>query len=262
METSQSTLPLIEFQDVTLMRGDTKALRGFTLTIHEGEHVAILGPNGSGKSSFIKAITRECYPIHGSALRILGRERWNIFELRFLLGIVSNDWMLACSRDYTGRETVLSGFFSSVGVWPHHLVTSEMQEKASELLDLLEVTHLADRNVSEMSSGEARRMLIGRALVHNPRALVFDEPSNSLDPHATNELRATMRKLAEMGKSIILVTHTLPDIIPEIERVVMVKDGRVFLDGPKDELLTSRHLSSLFRLPVEVIRRGDYFHIV
>lgn len=257
-----STHPLIEFHDVTLMRGETRALGGFTLTIEEGEHVAILGPNGSGKSSFIKAITRECYPVHGSHLRIMGRERWNIFELRYLLGIVSNDWMLACSRDYTGIETVLSGFFSSVGVWPHHLVTADMRAKARELLALLDVEHLADRNVSEMSSGEARRMLIGRALVHNPPALVFDEPSNSLDPHATHELRATMRKLAEMGKSIILVTHTLPDIIPEIERVVMVKHGRVFLDGPKEELLTSPRLSALFGLPVEVIQRGSYFHIV
>ncbi len=192
-------MPLIEFDDVTLMRGETKALHGFTLTIQEGEHVAILGPNGSGKSSFIKAITRECYPVHGSKLRIMGRERWNIFDLRFLLGIVSNDWMLACSRDYTGRETVLSGFFSSVGVWPHHLVTPEMEEQADRVLQLLEVAHLAQRNVSEMSSGEARRMLIGRALVHNPKALVFDEPSNSLDPHATHELRATMSKLGGHG---------------------------------------------------------------
>ena len=255
-------MPLIEFQNVTLMRGATKALHEFTLCIEEGEHVAILGPNGSGKSSLIKAITRECYPVHGSTLRILGRDRWNIFELRALLGIVSNDWMLACSRDYTGLETVLSGFFSSVGVWPHHLVTPEMESKASELLEILEVAHLANRNVSEMSSGEARRMLIGRALVHNPTTLVFDEPSNSLDPHAAQELRSTMRRLAAMGKSIILVTHSLPDIIPEIDRIVMMRDGQVFLDGPKVQLLTSANLTALFRLPVEIIRRADYFHIV
>lgn len=244
------------------MRGTTKALHHFSLAIEEGEHVAVLGPNGCGKSSLLKAITRECYPLQGSELRILGRERWNIFDLRYQLGIVSNDWMLACSRDYTGRETVLSGFFSSVGVWPHHLVTAEMESKADEVLDLLEVPHLGQRNVSEMSSGEARRVLIGRALVHDPRALIFDEPSNSLDLHAASELRAIMRMLAAMGKSIILVTHTLADIIPEIERIVMMKSGRVHLDGAKEKILTSANLSELFGLPVEVLRRGDCFDIL
>ncbi|MDQ6679105.1 MAG: ATP-binding cassette domain-containing protein [Acidobacteriota bacterium] len=254
------TQPLLEFENVTLMRGETQALRDFSLSIRQGEHVAILGPNGSGKSSFIKAITRECYPLQGSRVTLLGRDRWNIFELRAHLGIVSNDWMLACSRDYTGRETVLSGFFSSVGVWPYHLVTPEMQEQAGRVMEFLEITHLQDRNVSEMSSGEARRFLIARALAHNPHTLVFDEPSNSLDLHATQALRETMSRLARSGKSILLVTHTLPDIIPEIERVVMISKGRVFFDGTKGSALTSERLTALFRSPVELLSRDGVFH--
>ena len=208
------------------MRRETAALRNFSLNIAQGEHVAILGPNGSGKSSFIKAITRECYPLQGSVVRILGRERWNIFELRSQLGIVTNDLMLACSRDYTGRETVLSGFFSSVGLWPYHLVTPEMEEEADKLIQFLEVKHLALRNVSEMSSGEARRFLIARALVHDPHTLIFDEPTNSLDLHAARMLHDAMRQIAQSGKSIVLVTHNLPDVIPEIERVVTIQEGQ------------------------------------
>ncbi len=242
------------------MRGETPALRNFSLRIEQGEHVAILGPNGSGKSSFIKAITRECYPLQGSTLKILGRERWNIFELRSHLGIVTNDWMLACSRDYTGRETVLSGFFSSVGLWPYHLVTPEMDAEADKIIRFLEVGHLAARNVSEMSSGEARRFLIGRALVHNPQTLIFDEPTNSLDLHAMRKLHAAMRQIAQAGKSVVLVTHTLQDIIPEIDRVVMIQDGKVFFDGPKAEALTDDRLSTLFQSPVEVQARNGVFH--
>ncbi len=242
------------------MRGETAALRSFSLKIAQGEHVAILGPNGSGKSSFIKAITRECYPLQGSVVRILGRERWNIFELRSQLGIVTNDLMLACSRDYTGRETVLSGFFSSVGLWPYHLVTPEMEVRADELIRLLEVEHLALRNVSEMSSGEARRFLIARALVHDPHTLIFDEPTNSLDLHAARMLHEAMRQIAQSGKSIVLVTHNLPDIIPEIERVVTIQDGNVSFDGPKGEALTSERLSRLFRGPVEVHAKNGVFH--
>jgi len=148
--------PLIDFQNVTVHRGGKVALDGVTLSIAEGEHVAILGPNGSGKSTLIKAITRECYPRYtgnGAGLRILGKDRWNVFELRVMLGIVRNALMQSCSRDFSGREVVLSGFFSSIGIWPNHEVTPAMRDKADEVLERLEVSHLADRNVDEMSSG-------------------------------------------------------------------------------------------------------------
>ena len=256
--------PLIDFRNVTLYRGDKVALDGITLSIDAGEHIAILGPNGSGKSSLIKAITRECYPRYsgdGSGLRILGRDVWNIFELRVLLGIVSNDLMQSCSRDFSGREVVLSGFFSSIGIWPNHEVTPAMQQKADEVLDLLEVAHLADRNVDEMSSGEARRILIGRALVHDPKALVLDEPTSSLDLHAMHELRKILRKLAQSGTSIIVVTHHLPDIIPEVSRVIMIRKGKVLRDAPKREALTSSSLTELFETPVELIERDGLYQI-
>lgn len=253
--------PLLEFQNVTIHRGDKVALDGITLSIEAGEHVAILGPNGSGKSSLIKAITRECYPRSTGNLRILGRERWNVFELRVMLGIVSNDLMQSCSRDFSGREVVLSGFFSSIGIWPNHEVTPAMERKADEVLELLEVSHLADRNVDEMSSGEARRILIGRALVHDPKALVLDEPTASLDLHSMHELRQILRKLARSGTSIIVVTHHLPDIIPEIDRVILIKKGRVLRDGAKRETLTSESLTELFETPVELIERTGLYQI-
>jgi iron complex transport system ATP-binding protein len=256
--------PLIEFSNVTVHRGDKIALDGITLSIDAGEHVAILGPNGSGKSSLIKAITRECYPRYtgnGSGLRILGKDLWNVFELRVLLGIVSNDLMQSCARDFSGREVVLSGFFSSIGIWPNHEVTPAMERKADEVLELLEVSHLGERNVDEMSSGEARRILIGRALVHDPKALVLDEPTASLDLHAMHELRVILRKLARSGTSIIVVTHHLPDIIPEIGRVILIKKGRVLRDGKKSEALTSESLSELFETPVELVERGGLYQI-
>ena len=257
------TPALLDFRHISVMRGQKSVLDNITLSIQAGEHVAILGPNGSGKSTLIKVITRECYPLAhpDSSLTILGRDSWNVFELRPLLGVVSNDLMSTCTRDITGLEAVLSGFFSSIGIQPYHHVTPAMREKAQEVLDLLEVPHLADRFMDEISSGEARRILIGRALVHDPLALLLDEPSNSLDLHATLELRRFVRKLAQSGTGILLVTHHLPDIIPEISRVILLQKGRIFADGDKQQLLTAERLTQLFGLPVELARRDGYYHL-
>ena len=247
--------PLIELQNISVMRGSKVVLRNVTLRIGAGEHVAILGPNGCGKSTLIKTITRECYPLvrEGSHMAIFGKDRWNIFDLRPLLGVVSNDWMALCTRDITGREAVESGFFGSVGVQPYHRITPEVERQTGEILKLLEIPHLAERPVIEMSSGEARRVLLARALVHSPRALILDEPSNSLDVRAQYELRDIMGKLARAGIGIILVTHHLPDIITEIERVILMQDGGIVADGRKSDVLTRAALADLFGVPVELV---------
>jgi iron complex transport system ATP-binding protein len=197
----------------------------------------------------------------GSRVTILGEDSWNVFELRSLLGIVSNDLMAWLTTGAAGRDVVLSGFFSSNDVYPNHLVTAEQIEKAEAVLDELHVAHLADRPVSEMSSGEARRVLIARALVHKPQALLFDEPSNSLDLFARRALRETMRQLARSGIGIVLATHDLSDVIPEIERVVLMSNGRIVADGHKAEILEPKRLSEAFGLAVEVARRNGYFYL-
>jgi iron complex transport system ATP-binding protein len=255
--------PLLEFRNVTVFRESQKALDRVTLQIQEGEHIAILGPNGSGKSTLISTLTRDCYPYLGDmdwTLRILGRDRWHIFELKSMMGIVTNDLMLACRRDYTVREIVLSGFFSSIGIWPNHTVEPYMIEKANEVIELLEITHLADRLMCETSSGEGRRAVIGRALVNDPKAVILDEPSTSLDLRAMRELRDIMSKVARTGKSLILVTHHVDEIIPEMERVIFMNHGRIVKDGPKAEVLTAANLSELFGVPVDLAERDGYYN--
>lgn len=255
--------PLFDFRNLRVMRGQKIALDDFSLRVGTNEHLAILGPNGCGKSTLIKTITRECYPVARpeSAASILGEESWDVFTLRKQLGIVSNDLMLSCTGDACGRNVVLSGFYSSTAIYPNHEVAAGQRELAEAALAQLSILHLADRSVCEMSSGEARRVLIARALVHRPRALLFDEPCNSLDLAAQQSLRGTMSTLASSGTAIILVTHELADIVPEIQRVVLMSQGRVVADGPKEEILQVDRLKELFGVSVEMVRRNGHYHL-
>ena len=255
--------PLLDFHNLRVMRGQKVALDDFSLRIGADEHVAILGPNGCGKSTLIKTITRECYPVmkEGSWMKLLGHETWDVFKLREHMGIVSNDLMLSVTGEASGRDIVLSGFFSSTAIWPNHTVDPEKIKQADAALAALKISHLADRPVEAMSSGEARRVLIARALVHRPRALLFDEPCNSLDLSARQSVRHTMRELANAGTAIILVTHELADIVPEIQRVVLMNGGRVVADGPKEEILQVKRLKDLFGVEVQMARCDGHYHL-
>ncbi|MBF0503841.1 MAG: ATP-binding cassette domain-containing protein [Candidatus Omnitrophica bacterium] len=255
--------PLLEFNNIIVLKeGHKKVLDSISLKIYEGENIAILGPNGAGKSSLIKLITREYYPLtqtKESIFKIWGQDRWDVFDLRSLLGIVSNDLQYTCARNITGMETVLSGFFSSVGLFKEN-ITSEMKRKALEVIEFLEIEHLRDRMMIEMSSGEAKRFLIGRALVHDPKALILDEPGNSLDLHALYKFSNILRKISRTSISIILVTHNISDIIPEIKRVILMKDGRFYDEGPKASILTDHNISKLFGASVEIKEQDGYYY--
>jgi iron complex transport system ATP-binding protein len=255
--------PLLEFRNVNVWLGTRQVLHALSVTVDAGEHIAILGPNGAGKSSFIKTVLRELYPdanAAGTLFRIRGEEVWDVFALRSTIGVVSNDLQFTFTREITGREVLLSGFFSSIGLF-NQTITPAMEHKVDEILAFLEIEHLGDRTMTEMSSGESRRLLIGRALVSGPKTLILDEPTNSLDLHALHMFRATIRKVAQSGTGIILVTHNVHDIIPEISRVILMKDGRFVKDGKKEEILTDREIGRLFGVTVNVRNEGGYYYL-
>jgi iron complex transport system ATP-binding protein len=260
----------LELEHVNVARGDTTVLHDINLRIQAGEHIAILGPNGCGKSTLIKTMTCECYPLAlpGTRVSIFGRERWDLTELKRRLGVVSADLPGKPTLKTTGLDAVLTGFFSSSTLWPNLTVTPQMRARAEEVLKLVGATYLAEKLVGEMSAGEQRRIMIGRALVGSGAAapgrtsqmLLLDEPSNALDLAAQQGLRSMLRTLARTGTGILLITHHIADILPEITRVVLMRDGRIIADGPKEDLLTPTALSDLFGVPLQVTQRDGFFH--
>ena len=263
----EASTEFLELRRVNVARGERVVLHDINLSIRTGEHVAILGPNGCGKSTLILAITCQLYPIvqPGMHVRIFGRERWDLTELRRHFGVVSTGPMgseLPGERTAVtpGLDAVIAGFFSASTLWPNLHVTEEMRARAWEALERMEATRLATQLVGTMSAGEKRRILIARALVHRPRQLLLDEPSNALDLAAQRELREALRGLAHEGTGLVMVTHHLGDILPEIERIILMRDGRLVADGPREELLTEARLSELFHTPVRIGRDAEWLH--
>ncbi len=255
--------PLLDLQHVTVLRDGRPVLDDLSLTIAAGECVAILGPNGAGKSTLLKLLTRECYPVPNDATvcRIMGQERWNVFALRAYLGIVSNDLAASFESGTPACDVVLGGFFGSLTIEPSiHDVTERMRHTADEALAQLGASDLALRDVRTLSSGEARRVTIARALVHRPRALVFDEPCTSLDLVAQRDVRAAMRALARSGVGVVLVTHDIAEIVPEIDRVVLLARGRIVADGPKIDVLERDALSAFFGVAVDLWENDGIYH--
>jgi iron complex transport system ATP-binding protein len=257
----------LSMRNVDVARGQKVVLHDVDLRIGTGEHIAILGPNGCGKSTLIKAMTCECYPIvrPGMEMKVYGRDRWDVQELRKHLGVVAAELPGERTAVTRGLDAVVSGFFSSSTLWPNLAVTESMRASAMDALTLLGAVHLRDRWVGEMSAGEKRRVMIARALVHRPEMLLLDEPSNALDLAAQRELREILRDVAagsgaRRGTGVVMVTHHLADILPEMDRVVMMRDGRIVGDGPKTELLQARRLEELFGVEIELTERNGYWH--
>lgn len=254
---------LIEIRNATIWRGSTCVFEHLSLDIEQHERVAVLGPNGSGKTTLLKTINRELYPVSrpGSSMRILGKERWNVWELRKHIGVVSNDLHQRYTPTTTAIEVVVSGFYSSIGV--HGVladrITRDQIDAARSTLTELGIDELRKTPLNRMSSGQQRRCLLARALVHDPVTLILDEPTSGLDFAASFDYLDRIRRLARDGRNIVIVTHHLNEIPPEVDRVILLQQGRIAADGSKALVLTDERLSAVYETPIRVAEVDGYF---
>jgi len=244
----------LEIHDATVWRGETAALRDFSLTLRRGESVAILGPNGAGKSTLLKLLTGEVRPEarEETRCRLFGEELWSLEELRHRIGVVMPEDVARFDPDEVAGDVVLSALRGAYGRTREMRFRAAERARAAEAMERLGVAALARRDFGALSSGERRRLLIARALVHRPEVLVLDEPSTALDFAAAAGLAAVMRGLVAGGQTLVLVTHHPGEIPPEIGRVVLLENGRIRADGPKREVLDGALLGELFGLPLRV----------
>lgn len=261
--------PVLELDDATVIKHDKRVLDRLSLTIRAGEHTAIVGPNGAGKSILVSLLTHAERPlarIDGTPpVRVFGQDNWDIFDLRSHLGIVSatlHQHFVSGNTEgrITGHAAVVSTFLNSYGVLRYGEVTEEMRQRAAQALETVGAAHLAQRTLDQMSTGEARRVMLARVLAASPRALVLDEPTTGLDLVARHGFMERVRRIARSGTTLILITHHIEEIVPEIGRVILLRQGRVAADGPKHEVLTAGHLSDLFDAPVAIEETGGYLY--
>lgn len=243
-----------EIQQARVWRGERLALRDFSLTLRHGESVAILGPNGAGKSTFLKLLTGEVRPESdpASVCKLFGEEHWSLEEIRHRIGVVMPEEVARFHPQELARDAVLSSLRGAYGRTREMRFAQAEKEKARVAMEQLRVAELADREFGSLSSGERRRILIARALVHQPEVLVLDEPSTALDFAASLQLTSTLRGLIGQGRDLVLVTHHPGEIPPEIRRVILLHSGQVFADGPKQEILNAARLSELYQADLQV----------
>ena len=253
--------PAIELEGATLVREGAEVLSELSLRIGAKERVALLGPNGSGKSSLVGLISGDFHAVHRepAPVRLFGQELWNLFALRERIGIVSDRYQARHSRGDSVEEVLLSAFFGSIGLPLRAEISSEMRSRARETADFLGISSLMERPSSSLSSGEMRRLLVGRALVHEPEMLFLDEPYTSLDIAAKHSFSSLVRALAARGHGLVIVTHDISEIPPEVDRVVLLQAGRVFAEGPKEAMLDEVLLSELYGLDLRVLRDEGLF---
>ncbi|MDE1169458.1 MAG: ATP-binding cassette domain-containing protein [Pseudomonas sp.] len=252
---------MIELNNVTAYQQQTRVFDRVSLKIDYQERVAILGPNGAGKSTLLKLINRELYPVErpDSSLTLFGQQTVNLWDLRSKIGFVSQDMQ----EDYTpytsALDVVLSGFFGAMGAHAHLQPTAEQIARARDLLGQLGMDVDEQRMFQRLSTGQKRRLLLARALAHSPQALILDEPTSGLDMGASLGLLTLMRDFCHEQRAMIITTHHIDEIIPEIDRVVLINHGRVVADGPKAQVLTSAQLSELYGTQLQVSEQDGWY---
>jgi iron complex transport system ATP-binding protein len=255
----------VEMENVSFVRSNVRILDDISLRISVGESVAVIGPNGSGKTSLMNILKGNARPyfddIRRTTCRLFGQERWNIFDLRNKMGVVSGDLQSRFRDGVSVGAVILSGFFRTTDIYKDHEITDDMVSAAEDAAARVGISDKMTRDIEKLSLGEMRRAIIARALVPKPEMLLLDEPMTGLDIVAKGHLRRMLDSIIEKGTGIVMITHDLEDIPRNVHRVIMMKGGKIYADGAKDVMLTSERISSLFSSAIRVAEENGTYRM-
>jgi len=249
-------MELLQLHNVSLWRNSTIILKNINLTVNTGDQWAVLGPNGSGKSFLMNIIATLVFPSDGQVViagETLGEV--NVWDVRKHIGIVSDYLQTHYPQETMVAEVVASGFFSSMGLYQE--LSPAMEQKALTILQSLELAHYAQTPFGKLSYGEQKRVLIGRALVYDPDILILDEPCNGLDIKTREEFLQQLTMLIKTGKHIIYVTHHVDEIMPWINRVLLLNNGQCMYAGTKNILLNEGVISKVMGCSVGIFKHNS-----
>ena len=257
------TQELLRLHDAKVKMDGRVILDVDDFVINQGERIVVLGPNGSGKSTLVKLLTKEIEPVWRETPPVLfmGQPDPSEETLIETVGLVSTDVQERMMVHRTVFDIVLGGFFGSVGVPFHTGASDEQVEQARKAIREIGIPSLSERDMLTLSTGQARRALIARALINGPALLIFDEPTSGLDPEGAWNMRQSLSALAKAGHTILVITHNVSDIMPEFDRVVMLQDAHIVADGPKEEVLTTQKLRHLFGVPITLVETDGRYHL-
>lgn len=261
---AEGVLAVLEVRDLRLDRGGERVLDGVSFGLASGSLTALVGPNGAGKSTLLRLISREIHPVvrPGSHLRLFGQERIVLSELQQRLGLVSPALEQRFHPALPVSDVVASGWFGTVGLGRHHRPGAGQADRVAAVLADHGLEDLAGRRCGQLSDGQRRRVLLARALVRRPEVLVLDEPLNGLDLRARHQLLAQLRRCALEGTTLLLVTHQIEAVIPELSRVLLLRDGQLVGDGPAADLLQAEALSALFDTPLRLVEQDGWRQVL
>lgn len=231
MDSAAGCAPLIRIEHADVYQQRTKVLHQISWQMRRDEHWAILGPNGAGKTTFLQLISGELQPAVGGRIqRFELTDRDTVWDLKRRIGQVSPDLQANYRETITGAQLVVSGFFSSRGLVDRP--TRRQRSRAQALFEIFGLANLRRRNIQRLSYGELRKLLTLRALVHNPRVLILDEPFDGLDAAAKADFAEALERVAANGTGLITVTHHLDDLPRCMTHALLLKAGRVVRQGP------------------------------
>ena len=250
-----------KFKNLNVKIDQKKILSNINLNLNIGENTLILGPNGSGKTTLLKLINRSIYPLaeKDSSFKLFNKENINIWDLRKEIGFLFKDMEDRVNKGVKLSDLIFSGFTGTFNSRYNKFLPKNNIDKFERLIIELDLINIINNEFNLLSDGQKRRAMIARALVYEPKLLVLDEPFCNLDLKSNFILNKTLKNLIKKSINLIYSTHSLETILPETNRVILIKDGKIINDGKPDELIKSNVLSNLFNIEINVVKEGDYW---